>query len=489
MVNSGVTTIAEFLARRAADSPDALAFAFRNDSLSNRELLQDAEALGGILMHQGLRPGDRVALLLPAGLDLVRLFYALQRIGAAPCIFDPRIPEATTARRIASIRPRMTLTGVPEAGPAAPLPPLQADSEAVAFLQPTSGTSGEPLAAVVLQRNVMATLHSNADFIDPGPSDVLVGWVPPWHDLGLVRFILNPVFFGLPCHLISPAVKTIPEWFATISKVKGTITGAPDFAWRLATRLVDAGIVNLRSLRMATNGGEPVRASTINAFESRFGLSGVLRPAYGLAEATLTVSSTRAGEAVRIDPRGNVSCGKPVINVQVRIDADEILVRGPAVFAGYFADEEATHETLRDGWLHTGDTGAIDGQGNLYVLGRQRAMIKRGGVTLAPREIEEAAESVPGVRLAAAIGVPSAITEEIVVVVEAEKGSSSLESLVIAAVARAIGMAPDRVLVREPRTIPRTANGKIRHAFLRNQLTPSSMRTNPSVVSDGDSSR
>ncbi|MCU1347816.1 MAG: long-chain-fatty-acid--CoA ligase, partial [Acidobacteria bacterium] len=275
----------------------------------------------------------------------------------------------------------------------------------------------------------------------------------------------------------------------TIAQARGTITGAPDFAWRLATRLVGAGTVDLRSLRFATNGGEPVRASTITAFETQFGVKGVIRPGYGLAEATLGVTSTRAGEGLRVDERGNVSCGRPLRNVEVRVEGDELLVRGPAVFAGYFDDTEASERVLRGGWLQTGDSAALDGDGNVYVLGRRRAMIKRGGVTLAPREIEEAVQSVPGVRLAAAVGVPSALTEEIVVVVEVERGTASVESLVKAAVMRALGIVPDRVLLQEPRSIPRTSNGKIRHAVLRDQLTPRSMRSSPSEVSEGDSRR
>jgi acyl-CoA synthetase (AMP-forming)/AMP-acid ligase II len=482
-------TIFGFLQQRARDLPHALAFAFGNDSLTYRELFEDAERIGGLLLGGDIAAGDRVAIRMEAGLDLVRLFYALQRIGAVPCVFDPNLPDATTARRMERIRPRRMFTEVPAAGAGAPLPPPAEEENALAMLQWTSGTSGEPLAAMVLQRNVMASLQASRELIDPGPQDVLVGWVPPWHDLGLLRFILAPVCFGRPCHLISPAVKTIPKWFATMANVRGTITGAPDFAWRMATRLVAADAVDLRSLRIATNGGEPVRSSTIAAFESRFGLSSVLRPGYGLAEATLGVTSTRTGEPLLVDERGNVSCGKALKNIEVRIEDDEILVRGPAVFAGYFEDPEASQRVLRDGWLHTGDSGALDAAGNLYVLGRQRAMIKRGGVTWPPREIEEAAQSVPGVRIAAAVGIPSANTERIVVVVEVEKvenGAVSIEKLVRDAVLQAIGIAPDRVLVQDPRTIPRTSNGKIRHAVLRDQLTPRSLRSSPGAGAEDD---
>jgi acyl-CoA synthetase (AMP-forming)/AMP-acid ligase II len=188
-------------------------------------------------------------------------------------------------------------------------------------------------------------------------------------------------------------------------------------------------------------------------------------PGYGLAENCLGVTSTAPGEPLRLDARGNVSCGKPLANVEVRIEDDEILVRSPSVFAGYFGEEPRHIE-----WLRTGDAGHLDEDGNLYVLGRRRAMIKRGGAALAPRELEEAAQSVRGVRIAAAVGIPGEWTETVVVVVERDPGAEDVERRVASAVEEAIGFVPDRVVVQEPRTIPRTANGKIQHAVLREQL-------------------
>jgi acyl-CoA synthetase (AMP-forming)/AMP-acid ligase II len=452
-------TIASLLAARASERPSALAFTFEEESLTYAELVSDAEAIAGILAHDGIERGDRVAMLMPAGLDLVRVFYALQRIGAVPCIFDPAV-----AKRAERIAPKRILTAVPT-GSGAALPPIPTDAETIAFLQPTSGTTGEPRAAVLLQRHLMASLSAARQVIDPVESDALAGWVPPWHDLGLLRFLLGSVAMGLPCHLIQPSVRTIPQWFATISARRATITGAPDFAWRLATRLVDPRAVDLSSMRYATNGGEPVRATTIEAFEQRFGLGRVILPGYGLAEAGLGVTTSTPGRPLRLDERRHVSCGTPLPNVEVRIEGDEILVRGPSVFAGYLGDELRHVE-----WLHTGDAGHLDADGHLYVLGRRRAMIKRGGAPLAPRELEEAAQSVAGVRIAAAVGLPGALTEEVVVVVEASDAPADLQARVAAAVEEAIGFAPDRVLVQEPRTIPRTPNGKIQHGVLREQL-------------------
>lgn len=491
-----IRTLDAALAWRAAEAPDATVFAAGEERLGYGRLRAEAQALASGLAGLGVGRGDRVVLLLPAGLDFIRAFFALQQLGAAPCALDPSLAPATAARRAARVRPSLVLAGegfleacagpglravrleeVPRLGPLKGSGPEEDD---VAFLQPTSGTSGEPRTAVILQRNAIASLRSARDAFGLGPRDVLAGWVPPWHDLGLVRFVLGPVYFGAPCRLVPPAIRTLALWLRTASDVRATVLGAPDFAWRLAARLVPPEGIDLSALRIATNGGEAVRRSTIEVFERRFGVTGVIRPGYGLAEATLGVTGLLPGEPPRVDARGNVSCGRPLPDVEVRIDAQtgepgEILVRGPAVFAGYFEAEEATRDILRDGWLHTGDVGRLDADGHLYVLGRQRALLKRGGAPLAPRELEETAEGVPGVKVAAAVGLPPAAdsaTEAIVLAVEADPSAEPprLARAASAAVEQALGFAPDGVLVLAPRTIPRTRNGKVRHAVLRDAI-------------------
>jgi acyl-CoA synthetase (AMP-forming)/AMP-acid ligase II len=524
-------------------------------------LRAESEALAGALAAQGVGRGDRVALFLPAGLGFVRAFFALQRLAAVPFALSPRTPPATAARSAGRVRPRLVLVAgqaaeaLAEACAAAGLraidlaalaaasgvafeswEPSESEDDS-AFLQATSGTSGEARAAVILQRNALASLAAARERLEIGPSDVLVGWVPPWHDLGLLRFILGPVYCGAPCYLVPPAIRTLPLWLRTAAEVRATILGAPDFAYRLATRMVDPRGLDLSALRYATNGGEPVRQSTIAAFEERFGVAGVLRPGYGLAEATLGVTCLLPGEPLRVDGRGNVSCGRPFPGVEVRIaprarpggevgevgecevgegdvgvvgdrgrmgkigGADdigapgevvgEILVRGPGVFAGYFDAEEESREALREGWLHTGDIGVLDGDGHLYVLGRQRAMLKRGGAPLAPREVEEAAEGVPGVRAAVAVSVPPAVTaasEEIVVALEAEAGwSGPLGRLAVdaaAAIEAALGFVPESILVLAPRSLPRTANGKIQHHLLRRDLLDGALERRGAVLFD-----
>jgi acyl-CoA synthetase (AMP-forming)/AMP-acid ligase II len=447
------------------------------------ELADEAGALAGRIARAGVAAGDRVALVRPAGVGFAAAFWALQLLGSVPCAFNPVTLRQTLARRVQSIRPRLVLgedLDIAATGPAAPQRP--AGPDALAFLQRTSGTSGEPRAAMLTHRNVFAQLRATDEARHIGAGDVLVSWVPPWHDFGLVRFIIAPVYFGMACHIVRPAIRTIPEWLATISRVGATHTGAPDFAYRLACRLVAPGSVDLSSLRYAANGGEPVRRATVEQFEHRFGMPATVAPGYGLAEATLGVTAHRGGEEIVVDERGNVSCGVAFPGVEIRVAGapgapGEILVRGDIVFAGYLDEPDETAAALRDGWLHTGDTGYLDEAGRLFVLGRQRAMIKRGGGVVAPRELEDAAHEVPGVQLAAAIGTPmsaTAVSERVTVVVETDDldtaGAAALTTGVMDVIRERLGFAPHDVLMVRPRTIPRTGSGKVRYGALRELL-------------------
>jgi fatty-acyl-CoA synthase len=464
------STLIELLHRRSIEDAERVAYAHREESITWGELWRDAETLARGLHRAGATRGERVGVLMPAGLDLIRVFWAIQRTGAAAVVFNPAVPSHTAAARAERVRPRLVVTSLDALDCDGPLPPLDSSSEDLAFLQPTSGTSGEPRAVMIRHRNILAVLRASAQ-INLTRNDIMVSWVPPWHDLGLVRFVAGTAFVGARCHIIEPAVRTIPEWFATISERRATLTGAPDFAYRLAARIVDPRAVDLSSLRYATNGGEPVRLATITAFEARFGLRNVIAPGYGLAEATLGVTTVRPGEPVRTDARGNVSCGRAFDGVTVRVEDGEILVRSEGLFAGYFDAEAETARVLRDGWLHTGDTGFLDSDHHLYILGRTRSMLKRGGSVLAPRELEEAAQRVRGVSVAAAVGIAREGTEEIVVAIEGEGDHATLSANVADAIRDALGFAPERVVVLERRGIPRTHNGKVRHDALRAMLT------------------
>ncbi|HEY1521561.1 MAG TPA: AMP-binding protein [Solirubrobacteraceae bacterium] len=482
MTQSECGTLPDILLSRGSEMPGRTAFVADEEELTFGELADRAVARAGSLQALGVKPRDRVAVIMPTGLPFVEVFWGLQLLGACPCVLNPSVAGDSLARRIALVRPRLVITEelAAEMRPSPPPPPAQIDPDDLAFLQLTSGTSGEPRAAMILHRNLLSYLRTSRTNLEwLGSSDVFVCWVPPWHDLGLVRFIIGAVWLGIECHIVPPSVRTIPLWLRTVSEVAGTYTAAPDFAIRLAARMVEPTSVTLTSLRMLKSGGEPVRWSTIAAFEQRFELPGVVLPGYGLGEATLGLCEHIPGDEVPVDEHGTVSCGPPDEAIELRagsaLDApEEILVRGERVFAGYLDAAEETAGTLRDGWLHTGDSGYLDAEGRLFVLGRREGMIKRAGAVVSPRELEEPAQQVEGVKIAAASSVSDAgIGELIVVAVETDLPEDRHEDIiagVMGRVTKGAGFAPGRIVVLPRRTIPRTENGKIRHARLRELL-------------------
>jgi fatty-acyl-CoA synthase len=478
-------TLRDVLLSRSLAQPERLAYDDGARRLTFGQLAEGAEDRAAQLVSMGVRPGDRVALVMSAGIPFAEAFWALQLLGATSCSFNPVVPAQTLERRIERIRPRLVLTDGwrDRASPGSrAVPDPHVTEHDIAFMQPTSGTSGEPRAAMISHGNVVGYLRQSRSLDNTSEDDILVAWVPPWHDLGLIRFVVAAVYYGAACHIVPPAVSTIPQWLQTVSRARGTFTGAPDFAYRLACRMVEPASVDLSSLRYSVNGGEPVRSSTIEQFERRFGLNGVLQPGYGLAEVTLGVASRAPGDPLAVDSRGNVSCGVPLQGVEVRASGDasepgEILVRTDYLFAGYFDAPDESREIVRDGWLTTGDVGYRADDGQLYVLGRSRAMLKRGGGVIAPRELEEAAHTVEGVRQAAAVSVPAeaAVTEVITVVVEATPTGDGPPAALAAEVSQAIvatlGFGPGEVVIVPPRTVPLTANGKVRYDRLRAMLS------------------
>ncbi len=485
------------LQQHQVDRPRRLAFTFAGERLDYGDLAAEATRLARRLVARGVAPGERVTLVLPAGLDLVRTFVAVQLAGAAPCALHPGLPASVTVQR--ALRTWPSLVVVPssrlaELGAAAGeagmrlatleslegtaggvrLPAIGAPAD-VSHLQLTSGTDGEPRAAVLTVGGTAAYLDTAREALELDETDRFVTWAPPWHDLGLYHGLLYPLSVGCEAHLVEPSIATLDLWLRTLSRVGGTLSGAPDFAYRIATRSVDPAGIDLARLRLATDGGEPVRRQTIEDFERRFGAPGRLRPAYGSAEANLAATMVRRGAPLREDAAGTVSTGTPFPGAQVRIvggdgadarrgEIGEVVVRTPGLFAGYLDAPADTAAVLRDGWFHSGDAGLLDERGELYVVGRQRNLLKRAGATLAPREVEQLADAVPGMRLCAAV----MVGDRIVVAVETRAGASAPEvaARVSAAVRQGLSFAPD-VLVLGSRTIPRTENGKVRHRALK----------------------
>ncbi len=499
------STIVEALLLQSILRPDHVAFSIdTGESIRYGPLAREVWQWAGALRRLGLSEGGRCAIILPTGLDSLRVLFGTQVAGGAPAGIAPSLPTQTILKRLDRIdcdlavcQPSLArvLNEIPRRARIVTPDQLRREvtlgsedtpfrlppPDSAAFLQFTSGTTGESRAAVLRHDQLVSNLVHSATGLRE--DEVMVSWLPLYHDLGLVRFVFTPVMHGFSCHLLQPSLGNLGAWLETLHRVRGTVTGSPDFGYRLAARAVPPDGLDLSALRFATNGGESVRTSTIDRFESRFGAPGTIMPGYGLAEATLTVASMIPGMPRRVDAAGHISCGPIDDSLTVRIvdrkgeplppgEAGEIVVRGDRVFSGYLGEPAETRLTLADGWLHTGDTGYLDPDGFLFVLGRKRTMIKRGGVTFAPREIEEAVDQLSFVRMAGAIGVPHAVgSERMVVVVEIEpSGPEPLSVLLrrISDVTRSvIGSAPDEILPVRPGSIPVTLNGKLRYDRLR----------------------
>jgi fatty-acyl-CoA synthase len=303
--------------------------------------------------------------------------------------------------------------------------------------------------------------------------------------------------------LLPPDLRNPRQWLELITRVRATFTVSPDFGYRNCVRNVrDPGEIDLTSLKAALSGAEPVRPSTIEAFETHFGLERVICPCYGLAEATLAVAIWPRNTPLRMDPSGRfLSVGLPCRGVSVRImepEGDgagavvlgagvegEVCVKSPGVMLGYYNNPEATARVLGpDGWLRTGDLGLLDDEGYLYITGRLKDVIILGGQNVVPADIEEVVDHVPGVRYSAAVGLDSERTgtQRLHVVAEvrsesaAEDEHRALVREIVNRVHTSRGHRPSRVLLVRTGTIPKTSSGKIQRSRLAQMIQTNELR-------------
>jgi acyl-CoA synthetase (AMP-forming)/AMP-acid ligase II len=402
--------------------------------------------------------------------------------------------------------------------------PVTVSADATALLQFTSGSTAAPKGVALTHANISANVEAitGPEGIAARQTDVGVSWLPLYHDMGLIGMFLSSVYARADVVLMSPVLflKRPSAWLDAISTHRGTVSFAPTFAYELCVRRVKPSQIDALDLscwRIAGCGAEPVRAETLNAFAERFATARFRReafaPSYGLAEHSVAVSLSPGGIKVdRVDARRLMSestavpaeggparpavrivgCGRPFAGHDVNIVDDagqrlperhvgHIVARGPSVMAGYFGDAGATAETLRAGWLHTGDLGYIAG-GELYVCGRTKDVIIRQGRKYHPPDLESAIADVRGLR-------PSGIVvfavgrieegDEVVAVLEARASLTSDEIVdqVRRRVRETAGLELDRIVVTPPGTIPRTTSGKVRRAETRARFEAGTLLT------------
>ncbi|SET77616.1 non-ribosomal peptide synthetase [Variovorax sp. OV084] len=394
-----------------------------------------------------------------------------------------------------------------------------------AFLQYTSGSTSAPKGVIVTHGNLIANERAIRDGMGIGPDDKFVSWAPLYHDMGLIGGLMQPLYSGIPLVLTSPRyfLESPVRWLELISRHRATLSGGPDFAYRLCLDRVKgarlAGL-DLSTWRVAYSGAEPVRADTETEFIERFAPAGfgpdAVYACYGLAEATLFVTGGQRGaglvaRAFSADAlaRGEgvesaqgtmlVGCGAAPDGHDVRItDPDslaaldagrvgEIWASGPSICAGYWGKERETSETfaMHEGqrWLRTGDLGFMHG-GQLYVTGRIKDLIIVRGHNIYPQDIERTVEAeIEAVRKGrvAAFAVSGPDGEGIGVAAEVSRSMQKLvpPHLLVdalgAAVSEVFGEAPSAVVLLNPGALPKTSSGKLQRQACRAGLAARSL--------------
>jgi fatty-acyl-CoA synthase len=528
----------------------------RSRAITFGDLYARSSAVAIELRERGLEPGQTVAIMLPSCAEFFYAFAGTLLAGGIPVPLYPpfradRIAEYATrqanilrnaeARFLVTFRqaqglarllePRVpSLRAVLNGKRLASMPvreerggtewrPLKnlahhARGEDIAFLQYTSGSTGDPKGVILTHANLLANIRSIVSGLEVRSDDVVVSWLPLYHDMGLIGAWLAPLYFGVPLVVMSPlAFLSRPErWLRAIHQHRGTLSPAPNFAYELCVRKIadkELEELDLSSWRAALNGAEPVQAGTLERFSARFARCGFRReaflPVYGLAEATLAVSAPSIGSGYKVDrvergmlesegralPAANgsaalefVSAGKALPEVEVRIVASDgreagervvgqLWFKSPSATSGYYRNAAATRALIGEGgWLDSGDR-AYCANGEIYITSRAKDVIIKAGRNLYPHEIEEIVGRVPGVRTGCvvAFGAPDERggTEKLIVAAEARNlaDAKRIAAEIVGEVDQAIGAPPDSVEMLPPHSIPKTSSGKLRRSETR----------------------
>nr|WP_052478144.1 fatty acyl-AMP ligase [Kibdelosporangium sp. MJ126-NF4]CEL16416.1 Non-ribosomal peptide synthase [Kibdelosporangium sp. MJ126-NF4]CTQ90368.1 Non-ribosomal peptide synthase [Kibdelosporangium sp. MJ126-NF4] len=563
-------TVAEAVRAHAARDPLARAFGFVDyDTGSDTEwftygdLDTRARAVAARLAED-LSPGDRALILLPSGLDYVVAFLGCRYAGvvAVPAFppeahrrhdrLDGMAADASAAAVLTSTARLSAVRAWADMYPE-PLPPLVSTVDNVpldlardwreppvddgpAYLQYTSGSTGTPRGVRVSDANLLVQSAQLAEAYQLDSDDVVVSWLPLFHDFGLIAMTVVPLVLGAATVHMSPMsfLADPARWLRLATEHRATLMGAPNFGYELCVeRAADTQGLDLSGIRVLMNGAEPVRGATVTAFDEAFARHGLrpgtTRPAYGLAEATLVISTKDtiapvpaltvdrealgAGKVLVVDPGSPgaadvVCCGTPVTDMDIRIvdpatatesaedEVGEVWVRGPIIADGYHGHRSATAETfgaviVKPGladtgegpFLRTGDLGFLNG-GAVYVAGRLKDLVIVDGRNHHPQDVESTVERAfgdRGVETAIAFGVDVDDREHLVVVVELDHTTrrGTLDELtagVRAEISAEHGVGVHEVVFVRRRTAPRTTSGKIQRRDCRARYLAGELR-------------
>jgi fatty-acyl-CoA synthase len=536
-----VLTLNERL-ERAAGSSHALTFVVGGEPVAvpYAQLHDEARGYAANLQALGVSTGDHVGLLGPTSRQLVTAIQGIWLAGGTVVVLPLPMRLSSIEEFVAQTRLRIANADVslvlidPELAafvqPAPGDPPMVGwdavdpatapasagdwvrpadDLDRLAILQFTSGSTSDPKGVMLPHGTLGANLDAiaHATSLDPD-RDVLVSWLPLYHDMGLVGLLTTGLSTGTPLVLGAPTdfTSSPARWMEWISTYRGTATAGPNFSYVLAARALGRGdVLDLSCLRIALNGAEPVDPATVARFieaGERHGLRpGAVFPAFGMAEVGIAGTFPEPMSGLRTDPvdrrvleaerfassvavdhervRHLAILGRPVQGLEVRVvdpttgsvlddrGVGELEIRGTSVTPGYYKRPDANLDLFHDGWLRTGDLAyLLDGE--MVMCGRIKDMIIVGGRNVFPEDIERALADVDGVRAGnvIAFGVDAMGKEGVVVV--AESKSSDLPEVrrsVAARVRDAIGLPAKDIVLVAPGSLPKTSSGKLQRSL------------------------
>jgi len=548
-------TLLDVLDFHAAATPDRLHIRLYDEdcekggpgaTLTYGELREAARRVAAGLAAEGLKPGEAVALMLPTGTDYFAAFFGVLYAGGVPVPIypPPRISLISDHIRrhfsiLANCRARGLIAGpemasvatllkggvetigwvttVAELGQGTDVPPLPAVAPGdIAFIQYTSGSTGQRKGVVLSHDNLLANVRAMGRALRATGDDVFVSWLPLYHDMGLIGAWFGSLYHGVELVIMSPLrFLARPErWLNAVHRFGGTLSASPNFGFEACVkRISDDKLdgLDLTSLRVVCNGAEPVSPATIERFVERFGPCGFKRtamfPVYGLAECSVGLAFppldrgpridhvdrralSRDGEARPVDADDEtaqpvVGCGLALPGHLMRVvDAlghdmpgrheGSLQFQGPSATAGYFRNAEATADLIDGPWRNSGDRAyLVDGE--VFITGRAKDMIIRAGRNIYPQELEDAVGEIEGVRkgnvAVFASADPASGTERLVVLAETRRFDAATEERITRAVeAHAVdltGQPPDDVVLARPNTVLKTSSGKVRRAACR----------------------
>ena len=507
---------------------------------------EEATAMAAGLQSRGIRPGNHVAILGPTSRELVTCIQAVWLAGATVVVLPlpmrmgsldefirqtrDRIHRADISLVVAD--PELAAFITPEPGDptmigfqdldghgAFAAPP--ADPEVHAILQFTSGSTSDPKGVVLPHRAVCANLDAIIEAAELDvDADVLVSWLPLYHDMGLVGLLSLSMTTGTRLVLGAPQdfLARPARWMEWMSQYGGTATAGPNFSYVLATRALrraasEGAPLDLSSLRVVLNGAEPIDPQTVRDFLDAgrpFGMpEGSAFPAFGMAEVAIAGTFPPPGRGMVVDAvdrrvleteryaapadpsaantRSFAVLGAAVPGLQIRIvdpeegyelgdrEVGELEIRGTSVCSGYYNRPELNDDLFHDGWLRTGDLGYLiemDGEHELVLCGRIKDVIIVAGRNVFPEDIERSCNDIEGLRAGnvIAFAVETAKGKEGVVVVAETREAESLEPLRAAVhehVRATTGVPAKDVVLVSPGTLPKTSSGKLQRGLCR----------------------